>query len=62
MFDAFYHIWTGGTFGVTVCDAMVYVVGEHQFPTSGITFFPNVAFAIYDFWGYVREVLKRRGV
>lgn len=48
MFDAFYDVGGGGSFGEAGGDAGVYVVGEHEFPTSCFTFFTDITLSVDD--------------
>ena len=47
--DAHYHVGGGSAFAVAGCDAVVYVVREHDFPAPGVALFADVAFAVDEF-------------
>jgi hypothetical protein len=48
--DCFYKVGTWSSFCETGRYAIVYVVGEHEFPASGVALFSYVGFAVDNFW------------
>lgn len=49
MLDTFHNVGAGRAFAEAGRDAVVYVVGEREFPAAGVSFLPDVAFAVDDF-------------